>query len=79
MATLAQLLANPPRKPWPDRPVKVCLVITDLDVGGAERALVALAMGLDRVRWESSVVCLAGEGALAKVLREGGVPVVCWG
>ena len=79
MPTLAQILANPPQQPWPNWPVKVCLVITDLDVGGAERALVALALGLDRRRWEPSVVCLAGEGALGVVLREGGIAVTCLG
>lgn len=52
------------------------LVITDLDVGGAERALVALALGLDRSRWNPQVVCLGAEGALATPLRDAGVPVV---
>ena len=28
-------------RPWPDRPIAIALVITDLDVGGAERALVS--------------------------------------
>ena len=36
-----------PSRPWPDRPIAVALVITDLDVGGAERALVALAARLE--------------------------------
>ena len=79
MPTLAQLLAAPPRRPRPDRPVRVGLVITDLDVGGAERALVALALGLDRRRWEPSVVALAGEGALAGVLRDAGIATTCLG
>ena len=58
-------------------PVPVALVITDLDVGGAERALVALATGLDRRRWSPSVVGLGGEGALAGPLRAAGIPVDC--
>ena len=57
----------------------VSLVITDLDVGGAERALVALATGLDRRRWRPSVVVLDGEGALAGPLREAGIAVECLG
>jgi starch synthase (maltosyl-transferring) len=52
-------------------------VITDLDVGGAERALVALASGLDGSRWLPSVVALGGEGALAGPLREAGIGVEC--
>jgi starch synthase (maltosyl-transferring) len=53
----------------------VSLVITDLDVGGAERALVALALGLDRSRWNPHVVCLSHEGSLVEPLRSAGLPV----
>ncbi len=53
----------------------IALVITDLDVGGAERALVALAIGLDRRRWEPSVVCLGSEGKLGEPLRAAGISV----
>ncbi len=35
------------RHPWPDQPVPIALVITDLEVGGAEHALVMLATRLD--------------------------------
>ena len=55
----------------------VALVITDLDVGGAERSLVALATGLDRRRWSPSVACLGPEGKLAAPLRAAGVRVRC--
>jgi glycosyltransferase involved in cell wall biosynthesis len=74
---LARRLATAPRSPWPTGPVPVSMVITDLDVGGAERALVALASGLDRARWFPSVVALGGEGALAGPLREAGIAVEC--
>lgn len=57
----------------------IALVITDLDVGGAERALVALATGLDRRRWRPSVVALDREGALAGPLRAAGIAVECLG
>ena len=77
--SLAQRLAHAPSRPWPDRPVRVGLVITDLDAGGAERALVALATRLNRRRWEPSVVCLGPEGALCGPLREAGVTVTCLG
>jgi starch synthase (maltosyl-transferring) len=66
-------------RPWPDRPVRIALVITDLDVGGAERALVNLVMRLDRTRWSPLVVALSGEGPLADVLRQAGIPCECLG
>jgi glycosyltransferase involved in cell wall biosynthesis len=77
LQSLARRLATAPRAPWPGEPVPVSLVITDLDVGGAERALVALATGLDRRRWLPSVVALGGEGALASPLRTAGIAVEC--
>ena len=55
------------------------LVITDLDVGGAERALAALAARLDRRRWRPSVVCLGPEGRMAEPLRAAGIDPVCLG
>ena len=64
-------------RPRPDRPVRVALAITDLDVGGAERALVALANGLDRRRWEPAVYCLGPRGELARPLVDAGIPVTC--
>lgn len=76
---LADLLAAPLPFAWPAEPVRVTLAITDLDVGGAERALVALALELDRRRWRPSVACLAGEGALAGPLRAAGIDVACLG
>src|SRR5262249_19035136 len=57
--------------------VPVALVITDLDVGGAERALVALATGLDRRRWAPAVVVLGPEGPLCGAVRGAGIPLSC--
>ena len=79
MESLARRLATAPRRPRPDRPVPVALVITDLDRGGAERALVALATGLDRDRWTPAVVCLGPEASLAAPLREAGIGAACLG
>lgn len=76
---LARLLDAPPSLPRPDRPVPVALVITELDVGGAERALVSLATGLDRSRWEPTVIALGPEAPLAGPIRGAGVPVECLG
>jgi starch synthase (maltosyl-transferring) len=76
---LARRLATAPRRPWPARPVRVALVITVLDVGGAEKALVALATGLDRRRWEPAVIGLGPEGELARPLRDAGIETRCLG
>jgi glycosyltransferase involved in cell wall biosynthesis len=76
---LARRLATAPRRPWPDRPVPVALVITELDVGGAEKALVSLATGLDRRRWAPNVIALGPEAPLAAPIRAAGVAVECLG
>ena len=77
MQSLRARIETKASRPWPDRPVPIALVITDLDVGGAERAMVALATGLDRRRWSPSVVCLGPEGVLAETLKRGGIAVAC--
>ena len=79
MQSLARRLTTAPRNPWPTGPVPVSMVITDLDVGGAERAMVALATGLDRRRWLPNVIALDGEAALAEPLRSSGIGVECLG
>lgn len=56
---------------------KVAFAITELDPGGAERALVQLVTRLDRSQWEPTVYCLAGDGRLRHKLIEANVPVVC--
>jgi starch synthase (maltosyl-transferring) len=71
------VVKNPILRPWPERPIGVALVITDLDVGGAERALTALATRLDRSRWRVGVFCLSGPGALVEVIRGAGLPCEC--
>ena len=62
---------------WPDHPVPIALVITDLDVGGAERALVSLAVNLNRQRWQPMVFCLDQPGRLVDVLLNANVPCAC--
>ncbi len=57
------------------RPRRVLFVITDLDVGGAEKCCVQLATGLDRSRWSPAVCSLSTPGALAERLIMSGVPV----
>jgi glycosyltransferase involved in cell wall biosynthesis len=65
------------RRPWPDRPVAVALVITDLDGGGAERSLAMLATRLDLRRWQPAVFCLGGHGQLVEVIRQADVACEC--
>lgn len=55
-------------------PTRIALCITDLDVGGAERALVRLATGLDPVTWRVEVFNLSGPGVLSEELRDAGLP-----
>jgi glycosyltransferase involved in cell wall biosynthesis len=62
---------------WPDRPIPISFVITDLDVGGAERALTMLVTRLDLRRWQPSVFCLAEPGALVQEITAAGIPCEC--
>ncbi|MGE3315740.1 MAG: glycosyltransferase [Planctomycetaceae bacterium] len=65
--------------PTADERLRIAFVITDLDAGGAERALVQLATRLDRSRFEPHVYCLSGPGELVEVLRKDAIPVECLG
>jgi glycosyltransferase involved in cell wall biosynthesis len=61
-----------------NQPLRVAFVITELEVGGAERCLTQVACGLDRGRFEPVVICLAPppENAfLADRLDAEGIPV----
>jgi glycosyltransferase involved in cell wall biosynthesis len=67
------------RHPWPEQPIAVALVITDLDVGGAERALVALAGRLEPRRWRVGIFCLGDQGPLVEIVRQADLPCECLG
>jgi len=58
-------------------PAHVVFCITDLDRGGAERALVQLVLNLDRHDWDPAVICLGPPGVLVETLETAGIPVVC--
>lgn len=75
--SLARRILSSPKKLWPDSPIPVALVITELDVGGAEKALVSLALGLNKSRWAPRVFALGPEGPLAEPLRSAGLRVDC--
>jgi glycosyltransferase involved in cell wall biosynthesis len=54
---------------------RIVHVITGLTRGGAEMMLYKLLSRMDRARFESSVVCLKSEGAMAERIRALGIPV----
>ena len=60
-------------------PRRIAFCITELDPGGAERALVDIVTRLPRDQWDSHVFCLGPEAPLAKTLRDAGIPVTCLG
>ena len=55
---------------------RIFYLITELDVGGAEKSLYELATHLDRTRFEAVVGCLTGHGPVGKWLEEAGIEVV---
>jgi glycosyltransferase involved in cell wall biosynthesis len=57
-------------------PHRIAFGITDLDVGGAEKALVSLIERLDRRRWDPMVFCLQPAGPLAERLQSRHIPVI---
>ena len=59
------------------QPTRVIFCITELDPGGAERALTQLVVGLDRNEWHPSVVCLGPRGYFADVIERAGIAVTC--
>jgi len=62
-----------------DEPTSLAFCITDLDPGGAERALVQLVTRLDRDRWKPHVICLSDPGVLIDDLANADVPTICMG
>jgi len=54
-------------------------VITDLDVGGAERSLQRLVLSLDREEFQPVVTSLTRDGAVGALLRRHDIPVRCLG
>jgi glycosyltransferase involved in cell wall biosynthesis len=55
---------------------RIFYLITELDIGGAEKTLFELATRLDRDRFEPVVGCLTGHGLLGERLERAGVEVV---
>ncbi len=59
-------------------PIRLAFCITDLDPGGAERALLQIVRRLDRDRWKPSVYCLAPPGQLVSEFEASDIPVTCF-
>jgi hypothetical protein len=58
------------------RPIPVLLMVRELGIGGCERDLTKVAIGLDRSRFEPHVGCFISEGLRSGELRARGIPVV---
>jgi glycosyltransferase involved in cell wall biosynthesis len=58
-------------KPWP-----VLLMSQDLDIGGCQRDLTKLALGIDRSRFEPHVGCFRFTGVRIEELRQSRIPIV---
>ncbi|MGB0551703.1 MAG: glycosyltransferase [Alphaproteobacteria bacterium] len=74
-ANVAKILPSPAKTTVENKPVKVMHVITDLDVGGAERMLVSYLTAKRDAAPNSFVVSLLSGGYFAKWLRESGLIV----
>ena len=60
-------------------PIRIAFCITELDPGGAERAMLELVTRLDRARFSPAVFCLGPRGVLAENLEAAQIPVTCFG
>ena len=60
-----------------ESPIRIVFCITELDPGGAERALTQLVLSLDRKFWDPYVICLGPRGHFAGILETSDVPVLC--
>lgn len=54
---------------------RVLHVVEDLNIGGLERVVQCIALGLDRERYDVSVWCLVRGGAIADELKRAGIAV----
>ncbi len=55
---------------------RICSLITELRVGGAQNVLADVVLGLPRERYEQTVACLFDAGETAQRLRQAGIEVV---
>jgi glycosyltransferase involved in cell wall biosynthesis len=55
--------------------IRICHLITGLDIGGAERSLLNLVTAMNRNEFENEVVSLLKPGPMAQALVRAGIPV----
>ena len=55
--------------------VNILYLITEFDIGGAEKMLYEVAAGIDRRKYNPVAACLTGHGPVGKKLSEAGVEV----
>ncbi len=58
------------------KPIPILLLVRELDLGGCERDLTKIALGIDRSRFEPHVGCFRDGGLRRKELDAAGIPVV---
>jgi len=56
--------------------VRIVYLITELNIGGAERALTRAVTRLSNSHYRASVACLYGAGTMADEIRAAGIPVI---
>jgi len=59
--------------------IKVVHIVEDLKIGGLEKVIAALALGMDARKFDTQVWCLAKGGDVVDWLRAGGITVIICG
>jgi len=75
MSATDPLAETPPGASAP-KPIPVLLMTCELGIGGCERDLAKLALGLDRTKFDPHVACFRSGGFRGEELQQGGVPIV---
>lgn len=58
-------------------PRKLLVITDEMEVGGTQRQIVALLKGIDRVRFQPSLIYFRSPSFLVDELRRAGIPVTC--
>jgi glycosyltransferase involved in cell wall biosynthesis len=75
-AARAQPIEPNPGSVAAPRPVPLLLMTRELGIGGCERDLAKLALGIDRARFEPHVACFVSGGFRSKELERARVPIL---
>lgn len=55
--------------------IRILFTIPNFDTAGSGKALLNLAMGLDKKNFEAHIACLHNRGAFFEIVKESGIPV----